>query len=182
VSKEHQGPPPKKSKAQFAYEDEQEHLKAKTQGGRGKFVFLDPDGSWAPWLLLVIKAPTGVVYENQCAGTGTDHRLVEGYIVPVGGPWVNPNEGAIDIKALTAVFHEGKACVWSWKGNDIPQDRLDVLQKLVESIPYWECSATGDDRRLALKLDQTRLFEVAEGWIPIITPDGPGVLVFQNCD
>lgn len=42
-----------------------------------RHVFLDPDGTWrATWLVVVVEAPTGVIYEQQCAGTGTDQRAI----------------------------------------------------------------------------------------------------------
>jgi hypothetical protein len=175
-------PSPKKTKAHYAYLDEQERLKAKISRNHGKFVFLDPDGTWSPWLIVAITASTDVVYENQCAGTGCEHRLIEGFLVPIGGSWVDPAGGAIGLEELTAIFHQGKACVWNWKGNSLPPDRLEGLKKLVENIPFWACSHRGEDRRLNLKLDFDRVFEIAEGWIPIVTTDGPGVLLFQNCD
>jgi hypothetical protein len=175
-------PSPKRSKAHYAYLDEQERLKAKASANRGKFVFLDPDGTWGPWLLVAVKAPTDVVYENQCGGTGCEHRLVEGFLVPIGGPSMGSAEGDIRVDELTAIFHQGKACIWNWIGNSLPPDRLECLKKLVEKVPFWACSHSGEDRRLNLKLDIDRVFEIAEGWIPVVTPDGPGVLLFQNCD
>ncbi|MGW2742114.1 DUF6210 family protein [Streptomyces sp. NPDC001450] len=33
-----------------------------------------------------------------------------------------------------------------------------------------------------LALDETRLAEVDEAWVPVVTPDGPGVLVRENSD
>jgi hypothetical protein len=176
------GPGPKKSKAQFDYEDEQQRLQARMSARRGKSIVLDADSSWSPWLIVAIKAPTEILYETQCAGTGCDHRLVEGFLVPISGFWLKHDEGEITVDPFTDIFHEGNACVWSWTGSRLPQDRLERLQNLVENVPYWQCSGPGGDQRLSLKLDQTHLFEVAEGWIPVVTPDGPGVLLFKNCD
>jgi hypothetical protein len=175
-------PPPKKTQAEYAYQDEQQRLTSKVSANRGKVVVLDPDGSWSPWLLVAIKSQTDVIYENQCAGTGCDHRLIEGFVIPVSGPWLRAEEGSITNEPFMQVFHQGNSCVWSWTGNKLPKDRLDRLRSLVENIPYWRCEGGGGDQRLSIKLDEGRIFEIAEGWIPIITDDGPGVLLFQNCD
>ncbi|MGW9028169.1 DUF6210 family protein [Streptomyces sp. NPDC055722] len=34
----------------------------------------------------------------------------------------------------------------------------------------------------ALVLDESRLAEIDEAWVPVVTPDGPGVLVWENSD
>jgi hypothetical protein len=33
-----------------------------------------------------------------------------------------------------------------------------------------------------LRIDPARIDEIAEAWIPVETPDGPGVLLYKNCD
>ncbi|MFI8456658.1 DUF6210 family protein [Kitasatospora sp. NPDC085464] len=33
-----------------------------------------------------------------------------------------------------------------------------------------------------LQLDESRIGEADEAWVPVITPDGPGVLVWLNSD
>ncbi|WP_437952067.1 DUF6210 family protein [Sorangium sp. So ce296] len=50
-----------------------------------RHVPLDPDGTWRATWLVVVEAPTGVLYEQQCAGNGCDDRAIEGYLVPLGG-------------------------------------------------------------------------------------------------
>ena len=176
------GRAPKTSKAQLDYEDEQQRLKDRVSVNRGRYIVLDADGSWSPWLIAAIKGPTEVIYEHQCAGTGCDHRLIEGFLVPISGFWLKHEDGVVTVDPFTEIFHEGTACAWSWAGSRLPLERLEGLKKLVEKLPYWQCDGQGNDHRLNLKLDENRLFEVAEGWIPITTPDGPGVLLFQNCD
>lgn len=34
----------------------------------------------------------------------------------------------------------------------------------------------------SLALDETRLDETEEAWVRVLTPDGPGVLIWQNSD
>jgi hypothetical protein len=168
----------RKWKDSGSFEDEQAYLRGKVASGGVRYVTLNPDGSWNPWIAVVVKARVGVVYETQCAGTGCDQRLVEGFLVPLGGLRVVPDHGQINTDLLTEVFHEGKACVYSWCGDRLPADRLERLERLIEDIPYWPVL----HKPTPLKFDSSRIKELAEGWIPVVTPEGAGVLVFDNCD
>jgi hypothetical protein len=164
------------------FESEQAALRERIEREQCRHVFLDPDGTWPPFVMIVIKAPTGVIYENQCRGTATEARFVEGYLVPLAGPRVNLDEGLIDAVALSAVFHRGKTCNWTWTGDRLPEERLNMLKKLVEGIPYWQSSSMLEHERKSLLFDEARVEELAEAWIPVLTPDGPGVLLSENCD
>ncbi|MGM1060082.1 DUF6210 family protein [Saccharothrix sp. Mg75] len=43
--------------------------------------------------------------------------------------------------------------------------------------------ATGhDEEPHPLLLDGSRMSEADEAWVPVLTPDGPGVLVWSNSD
>jgi hypothetical protein len=33
-----------------------------------------------------------------------------------------------------------------------------------------------------MTIDKDRIDQIAEAWIPVETTDGPGVLLYQNCD
>jgi hypothetical protein len=152
-------------------------------------VFLDPDGTLPQLLGVIIAHPTGVQYEQQCAGTETALRQLEGYFVPLGGLRFVPEEGLVDPTALTAVFHRGEGCVWGgepWKlppnTSRLPPERLEQLRSVVEAIPYWAHAEAGTEQRGRLRLDETRLGELVEAWVPVLTPDGRGVLVWENCD
>lgn len=149
-----------------------------------RHVFLDPDET-LPYLLGVIIAhPTGVCYEHQCAGTETALRSLEGYFLPLGGLRFEPEEGVFVPKELTEVFHRGKACLWGgqpWRLAPglplLPADRLERLRSVVEAIPYWSGNQRGH-----LQVDEARLGELLEAWVPVLTADGPGVLAWANCD
>jgi hypothetical protein len=173
--------PARKLENSRSLEDEREYLRAEVNSGRARLVILDPDGSWNPWVMAVVRLKTGIVYETQCAGTGCDQRYIEGMLVPLGGFRVVHDHGQVDTSLLTAVFHEGQACTWSWCGKRLPKERLEALRSLIEDIPYWH-GPEDKPERTPLKLDDARLDELAEGWIPILTPDGSGVLLFGNCD
>src|SRR5712691_539625 len=48
-------------------------------------IFLDPDGTQDLGLLVIVEARTGVTYRQQCAGTYCDQRIMEGFVIPIGG-------------------------------------------------------------------------------------------------
>jgi hypothetical protein len=137
-------------------------------------VFLNPDGAQRLGLLVMVEAPTGVTYAHQCAGCSHDYRVVEGFLIPLGG-------------ADTArPFHD-----WFWRNfrqHGYPpiewtEQRASELASLVTAVPCWLTPGPpGDDRRAFLELDTDRLEECADGWVPVRTPYGRGILVFENSD
>ena len=165
-----------------AFEDEQAYLEARVRLKDVRFVYLDPDGTFRDWIGIVVRHQTGVVYGTQCAGVATKQRFIEGYLVLVGGLKYQVDEGDIEVGPFVDVFHEDGACQWGWNGRDLPVERHALLSRLVESIPYWEVSLDKSDHKDSIRFDPTRAEEMAEGWIPVQTPDGPGILLYQNCD
>ena len=131
--------------------------------------------------MVVVAASTGVVYEQQCSGVATQLRELEGYLVPVGGFKLRPELGGVASDEFTAVFHDRGACVWGAAGDRFPAERLAQLRGLVGAIPFWT-SDDGGDVRAHLELDESRLEQLAEAWVPVRTPHGPGVLMWNNCD
>jgi hypothetical protein len=189
--------------ASQSWEDEQEYLKARIRYGEAPCVDLDPVGNWGEWLAVVVRRPTGVVYRNQCGGVVCDQRLAEGFLVVIG-LWqpkqvrgANVIGDAYKTHPLIWVFHEGEGCC-GWTGYKLPPQRLKWLRRLVRLVPYHGCEppdsrfvVTPDplrDPRLEASqpqefcLDEGRIAEIAEAWIPVRTPDGPGVLLYCNCD
>jgi hypothetical protein len=149
------------------------------------YIFLDPDGSQHLGLLVIVAAPTGVIYAHQCGGYRTETRQMEGFAVPVGAPpaahalqhffaqrfygWPPVGEGDTEQRP------DG-----GWTGADLEQ--LDLL---LGKIPLWKTMPDGsseDDERAFLHLDRDRLKELTEAWNPVSTLYGPGVLVFANSD
>ena len=57
-----------------------------------------------------------------------------------------------------------------------------VLRGAVNELPFWHLDDDGRTHRSRLELDASRLSEAVEGWVPVKTPLGPGVLVWPNCD
>lgn len=165
-----------------SFQDEQAYLAARVRLKDVRFVYLDPDGTLPDWMAIVVRFETGIVYGTQCAGVVAEQRFIEGYYVPVGGATYDVEEGKIEVGPFVDVFHEKEGCQWGWTGRAMPTARLAQLSKLVGSVPYWFCKLDGTDQKYPLRLDAARLEQLAEAWIPVETPNGPGVLVYQNCD
>jgi len=165
-----------------SFEDEQAYLSARVRLNDAPLVYLDPDGTLPEWIAIIVRRETDVIYGTQCAGVATEQRFVEGYLVPVGGSKYDVDEGKIEVQPFVDVFHESGDCKWAWTGRTLPLERRALLSTLVESVPYWHSRLDGDDQKDRLRIDTTRLEQLAEAWIPVQTPDGPGVLLYRNCD
>lgn len=159
--------------------EEQDDCYDRVQKGEVCVVDLDPDGTFPEdWMAVVIRHPTGVVYINQSAGVACQQRKVEGYLVPLGSTAFDVDSPHPTGDQLIAIFHDGDKCMWPWTGADVPEDRIERLAGLVAHLAFWS-----HERGLGpLELDLSRRDEIAEAWIPVLTPDGPAVLIYQNCD
>lgn len=137
------------------------------------YIFLDPDGSQGAGVIVIVQAPTGVVYASQVGGMQNEERSVEGFAIP--------NFHPAHLEALLnffARYHgsppDGRTTLW-------PPRHLDELNLILGRIPLWQTSRE-QDTPASLTLDRTRLQELTEGWIPVNTAYGPGILTHQNCD
>ncbi|MFJ9693834.1 DUF6210 family protein [Kitasatospora sp. NPDC101183] len=137
-----------------------------------RFVTLDQDDTADGCLHVVVEAPTGVHYRQQYGGTACRQGRVEGFLVPLSGP-----DAAA---ALRRLFEEDLGGVGTW-GHAWPEAERARLRGIVESIPYWVSDGHTEERG-ALSLDESRISEADEAWVPVVTPDGPGVLVWPNSD
>lgn len=126
-------------------------------------VDLDPDGLTP---LLLVEAPTGVVYLHQCGGVACLQRRLEGFLVPLAG-------GDRAAAELTAMFHEGETCAFGQGGHGLPMDRWSRLALVVGGLSSWD----------SVSLDDARRGEAVEGLVPVTTvPHGPAWLLCANCD
>jgi hypothetical protein len=57
-----------------------------------------------------------------------------------------------------------------------PNEERNMLRQIIGGISYWACDGHSEEPH-ALRLDESRILGADEAWIPVITPDGPGVLV-----
>ncbi|MFF7129215.1 DUF6210 family protein [Streptomyces sp. NPDC008240] len=46
---------------------------------------------------------------------------------------------------------------------------------------FWSFDGHAEERH-SLRLDESRMRDADESWSPVITPDGPGVLLWANSD
>ena len=146
-------------------------------------VVLNPTGMLRDgWMFVVVFARTGVEYDQQCGGVACDHRSVEGYLVPVDEFSLSHGGSRIDASDFRSIFHRGDSCIWGRRGSSIPRERLERLTALVEAVPFWRSSEGTLGERGRLLLDTNRIGEVLEGYVPVLTPDGRGVLLWENCD
>jgi Family of unknown function (DUF6210) len=148
-------------------------------------VLLDPDGTLhQDWIGVIVVARTGVFYANQCGGTACELREVEGYHVPLSSVPMRPEEPRLSALELRAAFHgPGGACHRDLAnaGAKLSLDRLARLRSTVARIPFW--SNDGRDTRHPLRLDDSRLDELVEAWVPVGLPEGQrAILVWGNCD
>lgn len=138
-----------------------------------RYVFLDPIGaSTGGWLSVIMSAPTGVVYQTQYGGTACRPGAAEGFLVPIFGD--EPDEGLRDLFEL---HFQGAGT----RGHDWDDAELNRLRRLIGEVEYWSCDGR-DETSHPLVLDERLLHEVDEAWIPVSTPDGPGILTWMNSD
>jgi uncharacterized protein DUF6210 len=143
-------------------------------GGK-RLVVLDPNGCGADlgWMFVIVAAPTGVVYLNQSGGYSCAQYEQEGYLIPLLGAGLD--------EELKEIF-VGELRGWGTRGLTWPVELLDRLRTAVASFAVYACDRHDDLYPTPLVLDESRLDEVAEAWLPVVTPDGPGVLVWENSD
>ena len=58
---------------------------------------------------------------------------------------------------------------------------LRRLRELVQDISYRACDGQ-TETACKLRLNEQRLHDADEAWVPVLAPDGPGVLVWPNSD
>jgi hypothetical protein len=137
-------------------------------------VVLDPDGTHDLGSMLIVESQTSIIYEHQCGGTRNEIRRTEGYLVDVGPSW--------SCKRL---------CEWFRKSHpgglfDATDDELfrEKLSAIVSDIKVW-VEAEGarfDVVPHSLELDESRLDELIEAWIPVTCPLGSAILIHKNRD
>lgn len=143
---------------------------------------------------LVIHRQTGIFYRNQTSGHSCMQREAEGFLIPL-----------ISIEAEEALegFFKRYNC-WPPYGEGWleEKERLEELQVIVKRFSILLCNDNGleivkdqatfyfdmlDNPALLgqhqpLEIDIERLSDLEEGWIPVKTILGDGILAFENCD
>jgi hypothetical protein len=70
---------------------------------------------------------------------------------------------------------------WGARRPDWPTELLDRL-RAGGLVPCPGSADREDVFPAPLVLDESRLSEVDEAWVTVVTPDGPGILVWENAD
>lgn len=123
-------------------------------------------------LAVLVGYPTGVVYRQQYGGTACLAAQVEGYLVPLAPP-------DDVVRGLRALF-EGELGGGGLRGGSLSVEQLSRLRALVSSLAHDRSVAAVESAPLAL--DETRLAALDEAFVPVVTLDGPGWLVWANSD
>lgn len=139
-----------------------------------RYVFIDPADALgqAGYFFVIVEAPTGIVYQQQYGGTACRMGEQEGYLVPLAGGDGLRHVFEVTLKGTGARFER------------LPDDVLDEVRAAVEEVTFWKSNETSDEDEIPapLKVDKSRLDDVDEAWIPVITLDGPGILTWPNSD
>lgn len=109
--------------------------------------------------LLVIEAPTGVVYSTQAGGTACAHPEAEGFLVPLD---------YFDTAPLEKVYRD------RWD-NNVPECDERVTVALA-------AARDGRLEPIGLALDVERYAWWGEAWLPIVCTYGRGWLTWPNSD
>ena len=135
------------------------------------------------FVTLAIQAPTGVIYQQQCGGSYCDHMEIEGYLTVVARQEPDDTKAdrfGVSPAELTAIFHsEDDHCHFGQPWLITPE-RLERLAGLIRTLGYF--GGPDGPPVQEFELDRSRISEVFEAWVPVTTPDGPGVLLWNNCD
>ena len=151
----------------------------------GPYIFVDPDGRNGVGLVVIVIASTGVIYAHQCGGLRVLERMAEGFAVPLG----DSKAAQPFIEFFRDEFHGNPPDLDYGSdasfGNRWSSDALNALSTIVETVAFWETHSSAsekEDHQAFLQLDLTRLSELTEAWVPVLTAYGPGVLIFDNSD
>jgi hypothetical protein len=136
-------------------------------------VFVNPSAFLMhPWMAVLVAAPTGVTYTNQTGGFATTPRQIEGYYVPVF------DQEGLDL--LRSIFEGTLGGAGTYRGVTWTGPMLDDLRVAVARVRMD--SSAGGPSEVPLILDESRLDESDEAWVPVTSPDGPGILIWENSD
>lgn len=139
---------------------------------RTTVVSIDPFEALDGLGCVIVRRRTGVSYQQQYGGTRCLQGIVEGYLVPVDLSGIAED--------LNALFVDELGGSGLGVAGSRPTELLDRLGQLASRVVMAASDKEGVEA--SLRLDPGRHHEIDEAWLPVLTPDGPGVLVWQNSD
>jgi hypothetical protein len=108
---------------------------------------------------------------------------VEGYLLPVSA--LSGGDCEESVTALREIF-EVDLVGWGWRDDAAQGPLMTRLREAVAKIATEGPGQTADDllsrEWTALALDESRLGDLDEAWVPVLTSHGPGTLVWGNSD
>jgi hypothetical protein len=136
-------------------------------------IFINPSAFLTyPWMAVLVPAQTGIIYTHQTGGVACIPRQVEGYYVPVF------DKDAYD--SLRSIFEVTLDGAGTYRGFHWNGRVLDQLNEAVAKVKM--SSSDGGPCEIPLILDDSALAEIDEAWVPVTSPDGPGILIWENSD
>jgi hypothetical protein len=120
-------------------------------------------------MLVLVPRETGLIYEHQYGGFYCRHVEIEGFLVPA---WTHP-EAKETLDQLFLVELGGNGV--------LDKDRSEVVRTVSDAVQRIWYRGT-DDRMAPLRIDEDRVDELDEAWVPVLTPDGPAYLAWANSD
>lgn len=127
----------------------------------------------ASGLCVVVRAQTGAVYRQHYGGIARRQGQVEGFLIPASGP-----AGLSQLRELFEGHFRGAGT----RGHSWQAGEAERLRRAVRAV---RCPAPGHSGAAAaspLELDEQRLSEADEGWVPVRAPYGPGVPLWPGSD
>jgi Family of unknown function (DUF6210) len=127
----------------------------------------------SPEIFLVMRSPTGITYVNQSGGHMCTPASAEGYLVTVAA--------GTALADLREIF-EGEMRGSGLRGTAPTGELARRVRDIVAGV---RCEPSGPElarESWALELDDSRLHELDEAWIPVVTKGGEGVLIWANSD
>lgn len=122
---------------------------------------------------MIVDAPTGVRYSNQTGGYARHQSSQEGYLLPLFGGELDEELALIFVEGLRG--HGYRPVAW-------PPSLVERLRAAVTDLAVYGAANRDALCPTPLALDESRLDETGEAWVRVLTPDGPGVLVWRNSD
>jgi hypothetical protein len=125
-------------------------------------------------MAVIVREATGISYRHQYGGTACRHGKIEGYLVPMFSRQAYARLRMLFEETLhgTGTWH------WTWPP--------DLLARLRETVALIGMPPSVDGEipagSLPLVLDEARLGELDEAWVPVVSADGPAMLIWPNSD
>lgn len=111
--------------------------------------------------MLLLESPVGLTYQNQCDGLRCVIREAEGFLIPISS--------SPEMKEIEALFESGNVT-------------SEALKKAIGEELYAYLGEDWPKPWMRIVLDEDRLDEVLEAWVPVRIGEMRGYLIWCNSD